>query len=135
MPTQRLNGSLTRCGIAPRMLLTVISALLGAYLGLSSRNKLMAALVGAALAGAAHFVLLYASAFAVAFASDPAHVDLLFTAVGVRGYGMTYAMGSAAAAALVSGILESLTARRAESGYVRRGPSPELERIGEVLSR
>ncbi len=117
------------------MLLTVISALLGAYLGLSSHNKLMAALIGAALAGGAHYVLLYASAFAVVFASDPAQVDLMFTAAGVRGYGLTIGMGAAAAAALVSGILVSLTTPRTPGGWVQRGPSAELERIEQVLSR
>ena len=117
------------------MLLTAISALLGAYLGLSSRSAIMAALIGAGLAGGAHYVLLYASAFAIAFASEPSQVDLMFTAAGIRGYGVTIGMGSAACAALVAGILANLTARKVEGGWVQHGPSAELNRISEVLSQ
>jgi acetolactate synthase regulatory subunit len=117
------------------MLLTVISALLGAYLGMSSRSRLMAALIAAALAGAAHYVLLYASAILLALAAEPAGLERVLTAVGVRGYGLTYNMGSAAAAALVAGILLGLKSPRArDSGARQHRASPELERISDVLS-
>lgn len=114
------------------MLLTVLSALFGAFLGLNSRNRFLAALAAAALAGAAHFVLLYASAILLALLSHPAGLTSALAAVGLRGYGVTITMGAGASAALMSGILLGFEQR------IGRAPprvSPELLRIDEVLNR
>jgi hypothetical protein len=119
------------------MLLTVISALIGAFLGMNSRNALTAALVAAALAGTGHFVLLLGSALALAFSAEPEPLFATFTAIGLRGYGLASTMGVGAAAALVAGILLQVEAIRAsvrERGDRPHLASPELARVAEVLA-
>jgi hypothetical protein len=98
------------------MLMTVGSALLGAYLGMNSRSKIMAALVAAALCGSIHLVLEFLSKVLVPMADQPHLIAPLFSALGVGGRGMLHAMVGAAAAALISGILVSLASPGPKAG-------------------
>ena len=97
------------------MWLIVGSAILGACLGLYSRNRLVAPAVTAALTAVAHLGLTFAAA---ARADEAVSVGQVFAAAsgleGVNGY---IAVGAGAAAAVIAGLLLS---------QVEKGRSNEL---------
>lgn len=138
------------------MMLTVAAALLGAFLGLNSRNRVMAALVTAALTGAAHLTLEVVSAVAVSLSAYPGQLLTLLAAVGVDDGGTDRSMAAGAMAALFAGLLVTVFERNGDQGGLylptlddgrprrkararsRRAQSPvrstaALQRIGDVL--
>jgi hypothetical protein len=87
------------------MLLLVLCALMGAYLGLSGRNALAAALMGGVIASATHVVLTYALGFLIAFAPNRYVARHLVEEVGLLGPSLTVVASAAIGAALVAGVL------------------------------
>jgi hypothetical protein len=87
------------------MLLTVICALMGAYVGLSGRSRVTAVLIAAGLATAAYYVLLYGTAFLVTFAPDPATARRMLQGWGAPGPALSTVVQAAAFSAFVSGVL------------------------------
>lgn len=110
------------------MLLIVASAVLGAFMGLNSHNRLLAALVAGALAGALHVILLFTADAATFYAAQPGNAKRFFEALGVHGQPLHSAC-SAAAAALVAGLLVALTEPRERPGlYVAGDAGPRRRR-------
>lgn len=96
------------------MLLVVAAALLGAYLGMNSRNRLLAALVTAALVGAAYLVFDFLAGFVISRSADRGAAMTVFNVLGVASDGLARAMAAGAAAAVISGLLSAFLEPKVE---------------------
>ena len=100
------------------MLLTVICALMGAYVGMSGRSRLTSVLIAAALAVVAYHALLYGTAFLVAFAPDPAGARRMLQGWGAPGPSLSHVVLAAASSALVTGVLLAIVSPKERAGAV-----------------